>query len=106
MRISDWSSDVCSSDLFIRAKARRVGVEIRCVLLLVAGKIGVHPIGRLSVGIARWLTLGVVLYGRRALAHCSVFLLRPTTCLPYRITRYRTVPCTKMVAFSPVVFTT
>src|SRR3546814_589614 len=75
--------------LFIRAKERRVGVEIRCVLLLVAGKIGVHPIGRLSVGIARWLTLGVVLSGRRALAHCSVFLLRPTTCLPYRITRYR-----------------
>src|SRR3546814_3872093 len=100
MRISDWSSDVCSSDLgrlpdfilargravvdedcrhheqhddageeakclavqpllFIRAKERRVGVEIRSVLLLVAGKIGVHPIGRLSVGIAHWSTLGV-----------------------------------------------
>src|SRR3546814_12996564 len=28
MRISDWSSDVCSSDLIIRAEARRIDIRI------------------------------------------------------------------------------
>src|SRR3546814_2328292 len=45
MRISDWSSDVCSSDLYI------LGI----VLLL-----GVEFFGETSKGATRWLDLGIV----------------------------------------------
>src|SRR3546814_8374697 len=44
MRISDWSSDVCSSDLLVGAPLRRGGRLYNCALVIADGRLlGVVP---------------------------------------------------------------
>src|SRR3546814_3163332 len=45
MRISDWSSDGCSSDLEIGMHVERAGVHIRARTLALARQ-RIHPLGR------------------------------------------------------------
>src|SRR3546814_5139361 len=54
MRISDWSSDVCSSDLIDRAAAARCGLNIADVQEIIAGAIGGETIGQTVEGLARY----------------------------------------------------
>src|SRR3546814_14179866 len=70
MRISDWSSDVCSSDLdhhIAQARARRDGDRhlVRDLLILL--------LHHLLIGLETGLGLGLA--GARALAHPFPFLL-------------------------------
>src|SRR3546814_19028711 len=54
MRFSDWSSDVCSSDLIDRAAAARFGLNITDVQGIVSGAIGGETIGETVEGLARY----------------------------------------------------
>src|SRR3546814_10525246 len=54
MRISDWSSDVCSSDLIDRLAAARYGLNIADVQTIVSGAIGGANVARTVEGLARY----------------------------------------------------
>src|SRR3546814_7588067 len=49
MRISDWSSDVCSSDLRSRPAARGEGLHRPAQLPLCGGVVGLRPLRRLHL---------------------------------------------------------
>src|SRR3546814_9449600 len=63
MRISDWSSDVCSSDLLEAVAAACFGVAARQVCVVPGTEIGLRLVGALIGGEARYVAPGYRTHG-------------------------------------------
>src|SRR3546814_6174598 len=60
MRISDWSSDVCSSDLTRAFRRRKAWIAILCM----AGVVSLAALDVMPIGVAAIIAIGVIQIGR------------------------------------------
>src|SRR3546814_19625000 len=72
MRISDWSSDVCSSDLFVLKGS--LTMELEAAKMLGAGLTVIGVIGS-GIGIGNLFTSFIVAVGRNPAARGEVFTM-------------------------------